>query len=60
MTKQHIHDLAIAYAQVKLQKFQQDNPDEDGYDSELRSFLKSYTYAVNQIPIEHKDLDEDF
>lgn len=60
MTEQHIHDLAVAYAQAKLLKIQQDNPDESGYDSELRSFFKSYHHAIHQIPIENEDLDEHF
>lgn len=54
------HDLAVAYAHAKLIKHQQDSYEEDGYDSELRFFLKSYYYALNQLPIESDNMEEYF
>jgi len=60
MDKKTVYDLAIAYAQAKLLKYQQDNPEESGYDSELRSFVKAYNYAIHRIPIEYESLDEVF
>ncbi|MDF2885839.1 MAG: hypothetical protein K0R23_224 [Lacrimispora sp.] len=57
MDKKTVYDLAIAYAQAKLIKYQQDNPEENGHDSELRAFVKSYNYALQQIPIEYEDMD---
>lgn len=54
------HELAIAYAQAKLIKRQQDSSEDNGCNSELRSFLKSYYYAAYQLPIENDDLDEYF
>lgn len=60
MDKNFNHELAIAYAHAKLIKRQQDIPEESGYDSELRSFLKSYYYALNQIPLESADMEDHF
>lgn len=60
MSDKVIHDLAVAYAQVKLMRHQQEAPEDDGLDSELRFFLKSYYYALNNLPDEDKDLDEHF
>lgn len=55
-----VHDLAVAYAQVKLIQEQQRDPGLSGYDDEIRSFLKHYNHARYQIPIECEDLDECF
>lgn len=60
MDDKMIHDLAIAYAQVKLIQFQQEHPDRNMTDEELCSFLKSYNYARCQLPIEYDGLDEPF
>lgn len=60
MDEKTIHDLAIAYAQVKLLRIQREYPDRDGSNSELRSFVKAYCYARYQIPLEYEDLDEIF
>jgi len=60
MNDKIIHDLAIAYAQAKLLKMQQDEPENNGLNSELRSYIKAYYYACYQIPIEDEDIDEKF
>lgn len=60
MDDKTFHDLAVAYAQAKLIQSQQMHPDQNGYDEELRSFLKSYNYALYQLPIESDALDEHF
>ncbi len=54
------HDLAIAYAQVKLLRFQREYPKEDFMENEVRTFLKAYNYAYYQLEIEWEDLDECF
>lgn len=60
MKENYYHDLAVAYAQAKLIKRQQENPNEDLLDSELRFYIKAFNYAMYQLPIEDKDLDERF
>ncbi len=60
MSDKVIHDLALAYAQVKLMRYQQEKPNDDGLNSEVRFFLKQYYYALYQLPIEDEDLDERF
>lgn len=60
MNEKVFHDLAVAYAQAKLLQFQQKHPEESCSDTELRSFLKAYNYALYQLPIEDNDLDEHF
>lgn len=60
MTDKTIHDLAVAYAQAKLIQSQQMHPEQNGYDEELRSFLKNYNYALHQLPVEYDSLDEHF
>ncbi len=60
MSDKVIHDLAVAYAQVKLMRHQQEAPKDDGWNSELRFFLKNYYYALNQLPIEDEGLEEHF
>ena len=54
------HELAIAYAHAKLINSQAKRQDDDLSDSEVRSFLKSYYYALHQLPVEDKDLDDHF
>ena len=57
MTDKEIHDLAVAYAQVKLAQYQQENPKYRGTDLEIRSFLKSYYFAKIHIPEEDENID---
>lgn len=58
MDNKTIHDLAVAYAQAKLIQHQQINPDDNGYDEEIRLLIKAYYHACNQIPIEDDSLDK--
>ncbi len=60
MDDRTIHDLAVAYAQAELIVTIQKNPNLTGYDETLRSFVKSYHHALNQIPIEAQEVDEAF
>ena len=57
MKENVIHDLAVAYAQAKLIKNQQEHPEETGYSEEIRSFLKDYYIAINHIPEENENID---
>lgn len=57
MDDKTLHDLAVAYAQVELAKYQQENPDTTGYDEKISSFLGSYYFALTRIPIVDKDID---
>lgn len=60
MENKAVHDLAVAYAHAKLVHYQQTNPKENGLESEIRTLLKAYNYALCQIPIEESTLDEHF
>ena len=63
MDAQHIHELAVAFAQTKLIKENMEeknlavhspfSSDED----EIRDFLKAYRYALDSIELVWDDLD---
>lgn len=58
MNDKIIHDLAVAYAQIKLNKEQLNtNYNSDYTNDEIRSFLKSYHFALVHIPEENERLD---
>ena len=60
MSDDLIRDLAIAYAQAKLIQHQQDHPEDSGYSSEIRDFLKWYHFArlhINDENKENKEID---
>ena len=54
------HDLAVAYAQAKLLQYQQEHPEMNGDDEEVRLLLKAYHHACYQIPVENEDLKDCF
>lgn len=60
MDNKTVHDLAVAFAQVKLFRYLQESPDMNGYSDEIRTFVKAYTHACHEIPATYKDLDEHF
>ncbi len=56
MDSKKIHDLAVAYAQAKLIKEQ----NETGYtNEEIRSFLRAYNFALIHIPEENEEISLD-
>lgn len=57
MDNKIIHDLATAYAQAELIQYQNDHPNETGYDSKIKAFLESYYFASAQIPLVDDSLD---
>lgn len=58
MTDQTIHDLAVTYAQTKLNKEQLNaNYNSDYTSDEIRSFLKSYHFALIHLPEENEKID---
>ncbi|MCI8848646.1 MAG: hypothetical protein HFF86_05145 [Oscillibacter sp.] len=57
MTDSVIHELAIAYAQVKLLRHQKEHPEDSGYSDEIRQFLKWYHFAEIHIPQKDEDID---
>ena len=57
LSNDKIHDLAVAYAQAKLLKYQQDFPEKSGYSDEIRAFLESYYFAEIHLPEEDKEID---
>ena len=58
MDEKSIHDLAVAYAQAKLVKEQNGiGYNLDHTSGEIRSFLKSYHFALLHIPEEDKEID---
>ncbi|WP_195481171.1 hypothetical protein [[Clostridium] symbiosum] len=53
---EHIHDLAVAYAQVKLQHYQEEygkTCDED----ELHEYAKAYKFALVHFEEQYNSLD---
>ncbi len=58
MTKETIHDLAVAYAQAKLLKEQAESGyNRDFTNEEIHSFLKSYQFASEQISEKEQPYD---
>lgn len=57
MTDKTFHDLAVAYAQAKLLKYQKDCPENDATDIEIRVFLKAYHFAILHMPEENESID---
>ena len=61
MTEQQLHEIAVAYAQVKLQAYQEQQKDVIGYNpfsgdsKEMYHFAKAYRFALDNF--EH-ELDE--
>lgn len=55
MTSQQLHEIAIAYAQVKLQVYQEQHKDVVDYNpvscdsDELHYFAKAYRFAVDNF-----------
>lgn len=55
MTSQQLHEIAIAYAQVKLQVYQEQHKDVIDYSplscdsDELHYFAKAYRFAVDNF-----------
>lgn len=55
MTSQQLHEIAIAYAQVKLQVYQEQHKDAVDYNpmscdsDELHYFAKAYRFAVDNF-----------
>lgn len=60
MSDSVVHDLSVAYAQAKLIQYQQENPERNGDNEEIRFLLKAYHHACYQIPVENEGLDEHF
>lgn len=54
MDNKTVHDLAVAFAQVKLFRYLQENPDMSGYSDEIRTFLKAYTHACMKFLLNMK------
>lgn len=58
MDEQQLHEVALAYAQVKLQAYQEQQKDVIGYDpfsgdsDELRAFARAYAFALNNFESE--------
>lgn len=59
MSDDTLEKLAIAYAQTKLTKHQNEN-DCDLLESEIEYFLKAYYFALHELPIINDSLDECF
>lgn len=62
MNEQQLHEIAVAYAQVKLQAYQEQNKDVINYNptscdpEELRYFAKAYAYALDNFESELEDI----
>lgn len=51
------HDLAVAYAQAKLLKFQKDESGSEYSEKEIRLVLTAYYFAYSQFKVEDADLE---
>lgn len=62
MDEQRIHELAVAYAQIKLLNYQEElkkKPDYSPFKSnseEIYQFVKAYQFALDNIEVEHDDV----
>ena len=51
MNEKSIHDLAVAYAQVKLQHYQKEYG-KSSDSEEINQYVKAYRFALDNIPNE--------
>lgn len=56
MDEKSIHDLAVAYAQVKLQHYQKEYG-KIGDSEELHQYIKAYRFALDNIQNEWDEMD---
>lgn len=56
MDKKQIHELAVAYAQIKLQHYQQEFG-KSCEEEELYHFAKAYKFALNNFENNFNELD---
>lgn len=63
MTEQQLHEVAVAYAQVKLQAYQEQQKDVIGYDpfygdsDEMKAFARAYKFALENFENELENID---
>lgn len=55
MDEKHIHDLAVAYAQVKLQHYQNEFG-KSCYEEELYIYAKAYHFALENFETKFNDI----
>lgn len=62
MTEQQLHELAVAYAQVKLQAYQDEHKDVIDYNplscdsDEIHHYAKAYRFALNNFENEFDEI----
>lgn len=56
MDEKSLHDLAVAYAQVKLLNFQKEYG-KSGDTEELREFARAYNFCLFNFEKEYESLD---
>ena len=56
MTEQQVHELAVAYAQVKLQHYQ-DKYGKTCDEDELHEYAKAYKFALVHFEEQYDSLD---
>ena len=62
MTEQRLHELAVAYAQMKLRAYQENQKDTIDYNSlscdsdELYHFAKAYRFALDNFENEFNEI----
>jgi hypothetical protein len=56
MDEKILHDLAVAYAQVKLTQFQ-DEYGKSGDSDELYEFAKAYRFAIDNFESEYDKIN---
>jgi len=55
MTEQQLHDLAVAYAQVKLMQFQSEHG-KSGDSEEIYEYAKAYRFALDNFENEFEKI----
>lgn len=56
---QIIHDLAVGMAQVYLQDYRKEYPENIAYSEETKFYIKSYLHAIRKISDEYDDVQID-
>lgn len=57
MNEKTLHELALAFATVKLQEYQKEHSTTSSDSKEVDYFLKMYKFALDNLENEYQSLD---
>ncbi len=57
MNEKTLHELALAFATVKLQEYQKEHSTTSSDSKEVHYFLKIYKFALDNLENEYQSLD---